>query len=324
MARRDHRASPALRVGGCAAIALLLWVVACTGDVDFEIRRSRAPRTQPAGTAGSSASAWSGRTPAPLAQELALLTWNIEWFQDAERGPVDDARQFEAVLGVLAQARPSLAGLQEIAAPERLHELVERLPGYALVISGYEWPQQTALLYRPEQFEPVAVQTIAGLDDAGRPPLEVELGGADGSALTVIVVHAKAGANIPSWQRRERFAAGLKRHLDGRPTGRPVIVLGDFNDGFARSIVAGQSSPYAHFAGASGYVAPTAALEGGLEPSTVWGDTVDHVLLSSELATRVLPGSVDVLRDELLARTPRFFDEVSDHVPVVLRLEPAR
>jgi endonuclease/exonuclease/phosphatase family metal-dependent hydrolase len=324
MAKRAHRGRTALRAGGCAATALLLWVVACTGDVDFEIRRNRTPRADPEGAAGHAATARSGRTPAPLAEELALLTWNIEWFQDAERGPVDDARQFEAVLGVLAQARPSLAGLQEIAAPERLQELVERLPGYALVISEYDWPQQTALLYRPEEFEPVAVQTIAGLDDAGRPPLEVELAGGDGSALTVIVVHAKAGANIPSWERRQRFAAGLKQHLDGRPTGRPVIVLGDFNDGFARSIVAGQSSPYARFAGASGYVAATAALEGGREPSTMWGDTVDHVLLSADLAGGVLAGSADVLRDELLARTPRFFDEVSDHVPVVLRLEPAR
>ena len=324
MARRDHRASTALRAGGCAAIALLLWIVACTGDVDFEIRRGRAPRPELAGAAGHAATAQGEPAASTLAQDLALLTWNIEWFQDPERGPVDDARQFEAVLGVLAQARPSLAGLQEIAVPERLDELVDRLPGYALVISGYEWPQQTALLYRTEEFQPVAAQTIAGLDDAGRPPLEVELTGRDGSALTVIVVHAKAGANMPSWERRERFAVGLKQHLDARPTGRPVIVLGDFNDGFARSIVAGQSSPYARFLGASGYVAPTAALEGGPEPSTVWGDTVDHVLLSGDLAARVQSGTADVLRDELLARTPSFFDEVSDHVPVVLRLGPAR
>jgi len=291
--------------------------------VDFEIRRSRAPRPGLAGAAGGAAPAQGASVPAPLARELALLTWNIEWFQDAERGPSDDARQFEAVLDVLAQARPSLAGLQEIAVPERLYELVEHLPGYALVVSGYEWPQQTALLYRPEEFELVAAQVITGLDDAGRPPLEVELAGRDGSALTVIVVHAKAGANIASWERRERFAAGLKQHLDARAVAVPVIVLGDFNDGLARSIVAGQPSPYARFAGASGYAAPTAVLEGGQGPSTVWGDTVDHVLLSEDLAALVLAGSADVLRDELLARAPSFFDEVSDHVPVVLRLGPA-
>jgi endonuclease/exonuclease/phosphatase family metal-dependent hydrolase len=324
MARIIHRARTSSRVAVSAAVALLLWVVACTGDVDFEIRRSRAPQPELDGAAG--AAAWTGRpsSAAPLADEIALLTWNIEWFQDAERGPGDDARQFEAALEVLAQARPSLAGLQEISVPARLHELIDRLPGYALVTTDYEWPQQTALLYHREQFEPLAVQTITGLDDAGRPPLQVELAGRDGSALTVIVVHAKAGANLASWERRERFAVGLKQHLDARATDVPVIVLGDFNDGFARSIVAGQPSPYAPLIAASGYAVPTAALEDGPEPSTVWGDTVDHVLLSEDLAALVVAGSVDVLRDELLARAPQFFEQVSDHIPVVLRLRLPR
>lgn len=311
----------------CVACVLCGLAAACTGEADFEIRRKRGHEPGAGARADTATGAAGGAALPPGVDaiaapgpELALLTWNIEWFQDPARGPADDARQLEAVHDVLAQARADLAGLQEIAMPARLRELLEPMPEYALAISSYEWPQQTALLYRPAQFALIAVRMITGLDDAGRPPLEVELLAADGSALTVIVLHAKAGADAASWQRRERFAAGLKRHLDARRGASQVIVLGDFNDGFTRSIAAERPSPYALFAAGSGYRAPTAALEGGAEPSTVWGETVDHVLLSDALARRVDPESIDVLRDELLARDPRFFDDVSDHAPVVLRL----
>jgi endonuclease/exonuclease/phosphatase family metal-dependent hydrolase len=299
-----------------AAAFALLFAASCTGEMEFEVRRTRGAG-QPGAVDRDAPLPGDGAALA-AAGELALLTWNIEWFQDPARGPADDARQLQAVRDVLAQARADLAGLQEISVPERLAMLLEHMPEYALSVSSYEWPQQTALLYRPAQFELVAERVIAGLDDAGRPPLEVELVAADGAALTVIVVHAKAGGDDASWQRRARFAAGLQRHLDGRRGA--VIVLGDFNDGFTRSIAAGRPSPYARFRAGSGYSAATAALEGGPEASTVWGDTVDHVLLSDELAARVDPQSIDVLRDELLARDPRFFDDVSDHAPVVARL----
>jgi endonuclease/exonuclease/phosphatase family metal-dependent hydrolase len=296
---------------------MLLGAASCTGEMEFEIRRTRGPAGQAGVQDGHAPLPGDGAAPAP-AGELALLTWNIEWFQDPARGPDDDARQLEAVREVLAQARADLAGLQEIAVPARLAALVDHMPEYALSVSSYEWPQQTALLYRPAQFELVAARVISGLDDAGRPPLEVELAAADGQALTVIVVHAKAGRDDGSWRRRARFAEGLQRHLEGREGA--AIVLGDFNDGFTRSITAARPSPYARFRPGSGYSAATAALEGRPEASTVWGDTVDHMLLSDELAARVDPQSIDVLRDELLARDPRFFDDVSDHAPVVARL----
>jgi endonuclease/exonuclease/phosphatase family metal-dependent hydrolase len=316
MAERLPRARRALALAIAAGLALQ-GAPACNGEQEFAIRRKRGSTGQAGAADGDALRPGDGAALA-AAGELALLTWNIEWFQDPERGPADDARQLEAVQGVLAQARADLAGLQEISVPARLAALLEHMPQYALAVSSYEWPQQTALLYRPAHFELVAARVVAGLDDAGRPPLEVELVAADGSALTVIVVHAKAGGDDASWQRRARFAEGLERHLDALLG--PVIVLGDFNDGFTRSIAAGRPSPYARFSAGSGYGAPTAALEGGAERSTVWGETVDHILLSDGLAARIDPQSVDVLRDELLARDPRFWDDVSDHAPVVARL----
>jgi endonuclease/exonuclease/phosphatase family metal-dependent hydrolase len=295
----------------CAAVA-----AGCMPEVDLAAL----------GAGGGAAGAASHRVDAAPSfdnAELSLLTWNIEWFQDPTRGPDDDARQREVTREVLARGRYDLMGLQEIAVPSALRELVAgALPTHRVLLSEYPWPQQTALVYRASMFRVARVEPVVGLDDAGRPPLEVELSTSDGSALLAIVVHAKAGAEPASRAVRERFAAGLKAHLDARPLGVPVVVLGDFNDRFTGSITRGADSPYAVFASGSGYTAVTQPLETGPEPSTLWGDTVDHVLLSDDLAARVRPESIDVLRDEVLDLEPAFFQRVSDHAPVTLRLGP--
>ena len=256
-------------------------------------------------------------------QTVTLMTWNLEWFGDPSEGPVDDALQYDAVLDVLASEGAGVVALQEVANEASFERLLAHLPGYAGILSGYDWTQKTALLWDATLFELSHARAISGLDDAGRPPLEVRLQRRwDGGELLIVVVHAKAQAEARSQAIRARFVQGLKAHLDAEHAHSSRIVIGDFNDLLSGSLVAGSDTPYRPFLDDPAYAAPTRALNepGAAETSYATGATVDHILVTKDLAPLVDRGSIDVLRDELLARYPRFIETVSDHFPVTLDL----
>jgi endonuclease/exonuclease/phosphatase family metal-dependent hydrolase len=272
----------------------------------------------------STAGAGADREPiraAPREKEaLVAITWNVEWLGDLEHGPADEARQLALAVESLTFANADLVGLQEISSPASAAALLESLPGYSLELAAYTQRQKVALLYRKARLERVSATAIEGLDDAGRPPLEVALRLPSGRDLKVIVLHAKAGDDPRSYQTRKRFAEGLAEYLAREHAGGDVLLLGDFNDLFGSSTLEGLASPYATLIAGNDYAAVTSALEARAERSTAWGVTVDHVVLSRSLVDAVVPGSVETLRDELLARHPDFFEAASDHAPVLVEL----
>jgi endonuclease/exonuclease/phosphatase family metal-dependent hydrolase len=251
---------------------------------------------------------------------LVALTWNVEWLGDAEHGPEDEARQLALTVDSLTFANADMIGLQEVSSAASAQALAQAFPGYALERSRYTQPQNVALMYRADRLELRELTAIEGLDDAGRPPLEARLALPSGRELVVIVLHAKAGDDPRSYQIRKRFAAGLAAYLERKHVASDVVLLGDFNDLFSSSTLAGAASPYTVLTESQAFVAATSALEGEPERSTAWGATVDHIVLSRSLASAVVPGSVETLRDELLARHAEFFEAASDHAPVVLEL----
>jgi endonuclease/exonuclease/phosphatase family metal-dependent hydrolase len=258
------------------------------------------------------------------ASRVAILTWNLNWFQDPTEGPSDDAKQYAAARDILADANADLIALEEIASEPAFDRLLADLPEYAGVLSGYDWTQKTALLWRATLFELASARAISGLDDAGRPPLEVSLRDkARAAPLLVVVIHAKAQADAASHDARERLAQGLKAHLDAEHATMPSIVLGDFNDRLSGSITQDAESPYRAFVDDARYATPTLRLDAASarESSYSWGATIDHIIVSDELAARVDEMSIDVRRQELLERYPDYTDTVSDHFPVTLALQ---
>lgn len=251
---------------------------------------------------------------------LAVLTWNVAWLGDDQNGPGDEARQLALVSEALQLADADVIALQEVSSAASAAMLERALPGHALELASYRQAQKLALLYRRDRLELLERRAVSGLDDAGRPPLELRLRTPDDRELIAIAVHAKAGGDARSHAIRARFAAGLAGYLAQHHAGRDVIVLGDFNDRFTASTVEGLRSPYEPVVAGGAYVAATAVLERGREHSTRWGATVDHIVLSRALAARLIEGSVESLRDELLARHADFFEAASDHAPVALAL----
>jgi endonuclease/exonuclease/phosphatase family metal-dependent hydrolase len=253
--------------------------------------------------------------PAPI----SVMTWNVAWFQDRAHGPTDDARQYAGVLGLLAEVDPSVVALQEVASESAFRRLLQDLPALAGVLSGHSATQKTALLWRADRFELVWAHSLPGLEDAGRPPLEVLLRAQRGTAeILFVVIHAKADSQHASYLQRIELARGLKRYLDREHAERHRVLLGDFNDLLVDSLIEGQPSPYRDFIEDARYAAPTLELREGAT-SFAHGATVDHILADADLARAIEPGSVMVLRERALAQDPSFVDAVSDHFPVALR-----
>jgi endonuclease/exonuclease/phosphatase family metal-dependent hydrolase len=298
-------------------LSVVLTCAGCVQTVDSAPPATKAP-------ARPSAAAHPKPAPARDAgsTRTTVLTWNLDWFQDATEGPKDDATQYAAARDVLADSNADVIALEEIASEPAFDRLLGDLPEYAGVLSGYDWKQKTALLWRASQFELTSARAISGLDDAGRPPLEVGLRDAARTAsLLLVVIHAKAQADAESHATRERLAQGLKAHLDAEHATTSVIVLGDFNDRLDGSITEGAASPYRAFVDdAAHYAAPTLRLDAtnARESSYSWGATIDHIVVSDEVAARIDESSIDVRREELLARYPDFTEKVSDHFPVTL------
>lgn len=253
-----------------------------------------------------------------------VITWNVEWLGDPEHGPMDDGRQLDGVVDVLLRWPGEIVALQEVADEGAFATLRASLPGVDGVLGRGPGSQRLALLYAVERFELLTSDEIAGLDDAGRPPLHVTLlDRTTARAIDVVVIHAKAGIDAGSWERRRRFADALGEVLAARETAAPTIMLGDFNDELSRSLVEGLASPYASLLADEHWYAATSVLEHtGTEGSTVWESNIDHVVLSADLAPALWPASVDVLRDEIVSQKPDFSELVSDHFPVTLRLAP--
>lgn len=309
-------------------LALAVLLLGCTHprSLAAALEPSRPDAAPAPGTDAGVDAALEARAVPPAEASFRVTTWNVEWFGDAERGPVDDGAQLEAVTDVLLRWPSEIVALQEVSDEDAFAALRARLGGVEGVLSSGPATQRLALLYTVARFELLSLERLDGLDDAGRPPLLATLRDrASTLVLEVVVVHAKAGSDAASWEQRRRFADALGARLDARSTGRPVLVLGDLNDELERSLLEGRASPYAAWIDERDWLAPTRVLEAeDGERTTIWDANVDHVVVSASLAPAVWPASIDVLGDELLARDADYGEHVSDHFPVTLRLASPR
>ena len=268
-------------------------------------------------------------------------TWNLEWFGDASNGPDDDEMQLRRVRDVLKGADLDLWGLEEVVSRSRFSSLVSALPGYAGLLANDpsvqdgasyysdfgDLEQKVALIYKTSVVDVLGARVVLTSEDdafAGRPPLEARVRvhvGASTVEGVVVVLHAKAGSDQSSWERRTAAAAALKAYLDATwPTTR-VWIVGDFNDDVDSSISTGRASPYAAFVGdVARWSFPTAALSAaGISTIAGYGEAIDHQLVSNEVWAGYVSGSAEAYRVD--AYIPEYAETTTDHYPVLARYQ---
>jgi PKD repeat protein len=270
---------------------------------------------------------------------LDVATWNIEWFGHTGFGPTNEALQLQNVGDVMRGADMDIWGLEEVVSAPQFQQLVSGLPGYAGILANDPFvtdgatyyndfsntEQKVALVYRTSVVSVLSAKVIlANLDFefAGRPPVEfkvrITLNGATKDA-TIIVLHAKAGSDIDSYNRRLAASQGLKNYLDTTYPTEQVWVLGDFNDDVDVSITTPQATPYGNFVNdPARYTFPTKTLSDAGKASTVtYPDMVDHQLNTNESFATYTTGSAQVYRvDQYITN---YGTTTSDHYPILAR-----
>ncbi|MDI1450998.1 lamin tail domain-containing protein [Polyangium sp. 6x1] len=269
------------------------------------------------------------------ATTLDVAAWNLEWFGDTSRGPSNDTLQRQNAYDVISGADLDLWGVEEIVSVSQWNTLKSQLVGYAgilsndpIVTNGASYyttsEQKLGLLYKTSVATVQSARVILTAYDyefAGRPPLEVKLSvtlNGTTENVVVIVLHMKALADSASYLRRVDASAALKSYLDTTYPTQKVFVIGDFNDDLDKSI-SGNATPYANYlADTADYHFATKALtDANISSTSSGGATIDHHLLTNELALALIPGSVEAYRvSEFI---PSYASTTSDHFPILSR-----
>jgi len=255
-----------------------------------------------------------------LREPLRFATFNIEDF------PKDD-RQVAGAFAEIASLGASFVAVQEIVETDRFERAMrEHL--------GADW--QCA--FEPSPRHPNhhlgvvfdrRVWSLAGLrvhdgtrleEGRNKPTLEVRLRGADGRVVRVLVVHLKAGGDGRAIRARQ-YAALAAIAETAQASGERVVLLGDFNatddDGDRADLAA--LAARAHLVWASEGLACSAFWD---RDDGCFRSRLDHVLTWSAPAKVEAAGACATEGCDYQDRCPLYRDEVSDHCPVVVTVDP--
>ncbi|UYZ63669.1 T9SS-dependent choice-of-anchor J family protein [Hymenobacter weizhouensis] len=284
---------------------------------------------------------------------LEVVNWNIEWFggTGTNQGPNDEDKQQANVKSVLAALNADVFALSEVVDTVRLGRVVRELGGYRYSVStaasggasNFGTAQKLAFVYRPSVVRNPTFSVLlecpgqATTCDAyeawasGRFPYAMEadvtLNG-NTSRVAFVLIHGKANTAplLESYDRRKKGAELLKAKLDADYGNKNVIILGDFNDDLDQTITAGiasRESTYKNFVDdAANYRALTLPLsQSGQRSTASFGDMIDHVVVSNELAPSYIPNSAEVLT-AVAATVADYANTTSDHYPIQTRFTP--
>ena len=257
---------------------------------------------------------------------LDVVTWNIEWFGDANNGPENDQTQLQNVKTVIETMDADIYALQEISNGILFQDLVNSLEGYDGVLASFDQSQRTAYIYKNETIKVYQNQLIStGMNSsdwaAGRFPFELFLDATingETREMYVYNIHAKAFGEQTDYDQRINASRQLKLFLDNQRRDAHVLVMGDYNDEILQSTYNDLSSPYANFDNDPEYTIITKSLEEKGYTSYSRYSMLDHIMMTSELEDEFLEGTQRVENPNYIGS---FLSETSDHYPVWTRFQ---
>lgn len=286
---------------------------------------------------------------------LKVVNWNMEWFGHLQFGPTNEALQQANALKVLRNVDADIYALCEVVDTARLRALVDSLPGYRFTISDfgsradsstssqYDSAQKLAFIYKDDVVKQVRTYGVlrrgASAEayynwSSGRFPYLMEADvtlNNDTARIHFIVIHAKANTGndaekVESWHRRKNGNKEMKDTLDAHFPYRNILVLGDFNDDFDRTITSelapDTTTSYIDFKlDTTDYTPFTYSLSLVKQRSTAsFPDMIDHAMGSNEMAYAYVQQSAKVLRS-VESLVPSYSTATSDHFPVITRYD---
>lgn len=258
-------------------------------------------------------------------QSLRVASFNIETY------PQKGAEQERWAFATLESLDASIVALQEITDPQGFAAQARRQLGPRWEVVFDRVPRaeldptaptlHLGLLFDGRRWTRIADWTHAATQLGNprlRPTVEVQLRGDDDRELRVFVVHFKSGGDhAPTRARQLEALAPLVERA--RSEGGEVLVLGDFN-----STGEPDREALAAFAARTGLDWSSRALA----CTAYWrperdgkrrceGSALDHLFASRPPRTMEAKGPCESVGCEPGDRCPLFYDEVSDHCPIL-------
>ena len=257
-----------------------------------------------------------------------VATWNLHDFATSA-GDTTVALVAQAILAL----KLDVVALQEVAEAQRFRDLLARLPGWTGTQATSNAYQNLAFVWRTATVTPgpEGIREILTGDARAfpRPPLAFDLVWR-GHALLLVDNHLKCcgdgGLDVAdAWDeetRRRDACVQLAGWLATSGAGRAAIVLGDLND--LLTDAAPNNVFTAFLDHPEAYRFADMAVATGPAAGWSWGpgqSHLDHLLVTAPLfAATSAPGSLcHTIR--LDRSFPAYRSQVSDHAPVVLRLD---
>lgn len=262
--------------------------------------------------------------------DITIANWNIEWFGDGKMFDGNLDKQETNAGKILKYLDADLYGLCEIVDTVRFGRMIRDnfSKEYNYKISSYLGAQKLAFLYNKNIFRNVTVRPFMGLSSAAyynfgnRYPYllaaDVAINGSQ-HHVDFVLLHAKANADITSYNRRVNASLELKDSLDHYFEGKYFFILGDFNDNFDKSICVGKQSPYQNFLDdKSNYECLTLPLKKQGNQSTLAfsNSVIDQQIISNKLLNWYSNASAKI-RTDVTNVIPNFkTGNTSDHYPI--------
>jgi len=251
---------------------------------------------------------------------LEFATWNIENYPRNAATP-------GLAADLIASMDLDLVAFQEITDIDAFNELVSRLRGYESILSSHSYGdgsyQKVGFVYRSELLtlrNPFLLFAQQGYEFP-RPVLKVDIEVASESGdynFTALALHLKAGGGFENSKRREDAMVVLADYLKtaAQDNSSGILVLGDFNTTMEDGVEA--FAPLTDFPEL--YTVRSATNEANGEFSFVpFESLIDHVVTTADFDAE-LPGNSAII-PRLDTQMSTYLDMVSDHLPVIIRVD---
>jgi endonuclease/exonuclease/phosphatase family metal-dependent hydrolase len=259
--------------------------------------------------------------PVGSATTLDIACWNIENFPANATTP-------SLVADVIASLDLDVIVVEEIASVAAWQELLDRLPEHDGVLSTHVYTttsyQKVGLIYRTATVQVGTPELLFIADTYAFPRPLFRVPVTVGSlTFDAIGVHFKAGGSLDDAERRAAAARVLDQHLRTTMTAggdREVIILGDYNENLATTAGAEVMAPL--LAPDLYRLRTQAEIDAGGVSFVPSGRIIDHIVTTAGLDDDA--GAAAAIIPRLDVGIPRYVEQISDHLPVVLSIpQPA-
>ena len=240
-----------------------------------------------------------------------ILTWNIEQFPNHQSTT-------SKVISVIDSLIPQIIAFQEIISESDFEEIIDHFPQYnGYRSSSASFSLNLAFIWDTTFVKNVDIYEIFTWDSYAFPraPLVMECRIND---LDFVIINNHFKCCDDGYERRQEAVILLKDYMDTYYNNDRVIMLGDLNDNLNDHENFNVFMPFLNDRDSYLFVDEYFEFEDYSFPSHP--SHIDHILISNELYEYYNSQYTETYTVKLGETVENYFDEVSDHLPVYLKL----